>query len=57
MRKELLQKNRRMSVKGCKEKASMIAAVAERSKWPIGFGMVPLSEVADTPNVYKLSQG
>ena len=33
MRKELLQKDRMMSVKKCKEKA-MIAAVAERSRWP-----------------------
>ena len=31
MRKE---KDRMMSVKGCKEKTSMIAAVAERSRWP-----------------------
>ena len=34
MRKELLQKDHMMSVKKCKEKASMIAAVAERSRWP-----------------------
>ena len=34
MRKELLQKDRMMSVKKCKEKASMIGAVAERSRWP-----------------------
>ena len=31
---KLLQKDRMMSVKKCKEKASMFAAVAERSRWP-----------------------
>ena len=34
MRKELVQKDRMMSVEKCKEKACMIAAVAERSRWP-----------------------
>ena len=33
MRKELLQKDCMMSVEKCKEKASLIAAVAERSRW------------------------
>ncbi len=32
MRNQLLQKDHMMSVKKCKEKASMIAAVAERSR-------------------------
>ena len=59
MRKELVQKDHMMSVEKCKEKAYiMIAAVAERSRWPrTGFGMVPLSVVAGTPNVYKPSHG
>ena len=34
MKKELLQKDHMMLVKKCKEKAAMIAAVAERSRWP-----------------------
>jgi len=58
MRKELLQKDCMMSVEKCKEKAYMIAAVAERSRWPRIWEsrMVPLSVVAGTPNVYKPSQ-